>query len=140
MKGLLVFLLLLISFIVNVELKCQPNEVLDEQTQTCQKFCEIGEVFNLETSTCESNTTNYNCPEGQIFNNQTSLCEDKPQPNNGGKPVNEGGDPVNEGGDPVNGGGDPVNGGGDPVNNPKPKQDKCIDGIIKDGKCTCPPN
>ena len=133
MKGLLVFLLLLISFIVNVELKCQPNEVLDEQTQTCQKFCEIGEVFNLETSTCESNTTNYNCPEGQIFNNQTSLCEDKPQPNNGGKPVNEGGDPVNEGGDPVNG-------GGDPVNNPKPKQDKCIDGIIKDGKCTCPPN
>jgi hypothetical protein len=59
--------------------------------------------------------------------------------NEGGDPVNEGGNPVNEGGNPVNEGGNPVNEGGDPVN-PKPKQDKCIDGIIKDGKCTCPPN
>jgi hypothetical protein len=46
MKGLLVFLLL-ISFVVNEEPKCQPNEVLDDQTQKCVKFCEIGEVFNL---------------------------------------------------------------------------------------------
>ena len=35
MKGLLVFLLLL-SFVINVDPKCQPNEILDEQTQKCE--------------------------------------------------------------------------------------------------------
>ena len=76
MKGVLVFLLLL-SFVVNVYSQCQPNEVLDEQTQKCEKFCEIGEVFNQDTTSCEPNpnATNTTCPEGQIFNNATSTCE-----------------------------------------------------------------
>ena len=76
MKGVLAFLLLL-SFVVNVYSQCQPNEVLDEQTQKCEKFCEIGEVFNQDTTSCEPNpnATNTTCPEGQIFNNATSTCE-----------------------------------------------------------------
>ena len=62
MKGFLLFLLL-ISFVINEVPKCQPNEVLDEQTQKCEQFCEIGEVFNLETSSCESNNTNSTTPD-----------------------------------------------------------------------------
>ena len=68
MKGLLVFLLL-ISFVVNANLKCKPNEALDEQTQQCVKFCEIGEVYNQASSSCEST-----CPEGKKFNSVTLQC------------------------------------------------------------------
>lgn len=64
MKGLLIFLLL-ISFIVNKELNCQPNEVLDKQTQRCLKICEKGYAYISETSTCESIIK---CPEGMRFN------------------------------------------------------------------------
>jgi len=74
MKGILIFLLLL-SFLVNVDSKCNPNEVLDEQTQKCVKFCEIGEAFDQETSSC---VININCPEGQRFINETSSCEKIP--------------------------------------------------------------
>jgi len=76
MKELLIFLLL-ISFVVNKEIKCQPNEALDKQTQKCKKECEEGKVFNSDTLSCELNSTNTTCPEGQIFNNETSSCEDK---------------------------------------------------------------
>jgi len=48
MKGLLI-VLLLISFVVNKEIKCQPNEALDEQTQKCEKKCEEGKVFDSDT-------------------------------------------------------------------------------------------
>ena len=73
MKKLLIFLL----FVVNKEIKCQPNEVLDEQIQKCKKLCEEGKVFNSITLSCELNSTNITCPEGQIFNNHSSACEDK---------------------------------------------------------------
>ena len=76
MKKLLI-LLLLISFIVNQEIKCQPNEALDEQTQKCEKVCEEGKVFNSNTLSCELNSANTTCPEGQIFSNDTSSYEDK---------------------------------------------------------------
>ena len=76
MKKLLI-LLLLISFIVNKEIKCQPNEALDEQTQKCEKVCEEGKVFNSNTLSCELNSANTTCPEGQIFSNDTSSYEDK---------------------------------------------------------------
>ena len=43
---------------------------MDEQTQQCEKFCEIGEVFNQTSSSCESA-----CTEGQRFNNVASQFE-----------------------------------------------------------------
>ena len=76
MKKLLIFLLLIL-FVVNKEIKCQPNEILDEQIQKCKKVCEEGKVFNSITLSCELNSSNITCPEGQIFNNLTSSCEDK---------------------------------------------------------------
>jgi len=76
MKGLLIVLLLM-SSVVNKEIKCQPNEVLDEQTQKCEKKCEEGKVFNSDTLSCELYSANITCPEGQIFNNLTSSCENK---------------------------------------------------------------
>jgi len=76
MKELLIVLLLM-SFAVNKEIRCKPNEVLDEQTQKCEKKCEEGKVFDSKTLSCELNSTNTTGPEGQIFNNQTSSCEDK---------------------------------------------------------------
>jgi len=76
MKKLLIFLLLIL-FVVNKEIKCQPNEVLDEQIQKCKKVCEEGKVFNSITLSCEINSTNITFPEGQIFNNHTSSCENK---------------------------------------------------------------
>jgi len=76
MKELLIVLLLM-SFVVNKEIKCQPNEALDEQTQKCEKVYEEGKVFNSDTLSCELYSVNITCPEGQIFNNYTSSCEDK---------------------------------------------------------------
>jgi len=76
MKGLLIVLLLM-SSVVNKEIKCQPNEALDEQTQKCEKKCEEGKVFNSDTLSCTLYSVNITCPEGQIFNNHTSSCEDK---------------------------------------------------------------
>jgi len=76
MKGILI-VLLLISSVVNKEIKCQPNEALDEQTQKCEKKCEEGKVFVSETLSCELYSANITCPEGQIFNNHTSSCENK---------------------------------------------------------------
>ena len=76
MKKLLIFLLLIL-FVVNKEIKCQPNEVLDKEIQKCKKVCEEGKVFNPITLSCELYSTNITCPEGQIFNNHTSSCEDK---------------------------------------------------------------
>jgi len=73
MKGLLIVLLLM-PFVVNKEIRCKPNEALDEKTQKCEKKCKEGKVFNSNTLSCELNST---CPEGQIFNNRTSSCEDK---------------------------------------------------------------
>jgi len=49
MKVVLVFLLLL-SFIVIAYSQCQPNEILVEQAQKCEKYCEIGFVYNIEAS------------------------------------------------------------------------------------------
>jgi len=74
---ILLICLLLIAFAANKEIKCQPNEAIDEQTQKCKKVCEEGKVFNSDTSSCELNSTNTTCPEGQIFNNCTSSCEHK---------------------------------------------------------------
>jgi len=64
MKVVLVFLLLL-SFIVIAYSQCQPNEILVEQAQKCEKYCEIG--FDIEASSWEPNPniTNITCPEGQ---------------------------------------------------------------------------
>jgi len=76
MKKLLIFLLLIL-FVVNKEIKCQPNEVLDKQIQKCKKVCVEGKVFNSDTLSCELYSTNITCPEGQIFNNHTSSCEEK---------------------------------------------------------------
>ena len=76
MKGLSIVLLLM-SSIVNKEIKCKSNEALDEQTQKCEKKCEEGKVFDSKTLSCELNSTNTAGPEGQIFNNQTSSREDK---------------------------------------------------------------
>ncbi len=76
MKELLIVLLLM-SFVVSKEIKCQPNEALNEQTQKCEKKCEEGKVFNSDTLSCEIYSANITCPEGQIFNNHTSSCEDK---------------------------------------------------------------
>ena len=75
MKGLLVFLFL-ISFFVNAKLICRKNEALDEKTQKCIKMCEIGEVYRLDTFSCESNITNTTCPEGKRFNTLISSCEE----------------------------------------------------------------
>ena len=44
----------------------------------CEKYCEIGFVYNIEASSWEPNPniTNITCPEGQRYNNETSSCED----------------------------------------------------------------
>jgi len=61
MKGLLIALLLM-SFVLNKEIKCLSNEALDEQIQKCEKKCEEGKVFNSDTLSFELNSTNATCP------------------------------------------------------------------------------
>jgi len=78
MKEALIFLILL-SFVVNEDPQCQPNEVFDQQSQKCEVFCKVGEVFNLETSNCEPSETNTTCPEGQRYNDKKSSCENIPK-------------------------------------------------------------
>jgi len=160
MKGELVYLLLL-SLVANAYSKCQPNEVLDRQTQKCVKICKVGEVFNYEKSSCVSNITNIDCPEGQKFNNATTSCENIPKEVNPNNPDQEQEDPdylkeeepdyLQEKEKPVKKN-NTCKGGkltfgkcicpdgkklkkGDCVDEPKLK--KCINGILLKGKCLC---
>jgi len=67
MKRLLVFLLLII-FVVNIELECKSNEILDEQTQKCIK-CKGGEIKNGKCA----------CPLNKLL--LKGDCIDKPPSN-----------------------------------------------------------
>ena len=45
---------------------------MDEQTQKCETVCEIGEVFNIENSSCEPK-----CIDGEIKDGECSCPPNK---------------------------------------------------------------